>query len=72
LWVYVCEDHKDKTHGTTDTNSAFGRPKGYHNLAKMSSIAYTRGFIMCLELIGKSFNIRKISLYCLEILEKFK
>jgi DNA polymerase-3 subunit alpha len=29
----------------------------------MSSIAYTQGFIMCPELIGKSFsNIRKISL----------
>jgi DNA polymerase-3 subunit alpha len=35
----------------------------------MSSIAYTQVFIMCPELIGKSFsNIRKISLYCLEIL----
>jgi DNA polymerase-3 subunit alpha len=27
--------------------------KGYHNLAKMSSIAYTQGFIMCPELTEK-------------------
>jgi DNA polymerase-3 subunit alpha len=59
---YVCEDHKDKTQGQRIPNSALAKTKkGYHNLAKMSSIAYTQGFIMCPELIGKSFsNTRKI------------
>jgi DNA polymerase-3 subunit alpha len=68
---YVCEDHKDKTRKDNGYQIVLlaRLKKSYHNLAKMSSIAYTQGFIMCPELIGKSFNnIRKISLYCLEIL----
>jgi DNA polymerase-3 subunit alpha len=50
---YVCEDHKDKTRKDNGYQIVLWRRlKGYHNLAKMSSIAYTQGFIMCPELIG--------------------
>jgi DNA polymerase-3 subunit alpha len=54
---YVCEDHKDKTRKDNGYQIVLAKTKkGYHNLAKMSSIAYTQGFIMCPELIGKSFS----------------
>lgn len=43
---YVCDDHKDKTHRNDGYQILFlaKNKKGYHNLAKMSSIAYTEGF----------------------------
>jgi DNA polymerase-3 subunit alpha len=52
LWVFVCEDHKDKTRKDNGYQIVLlaKTKKGYHNLAKMS-IAYTQGFIMCPELI---------------------
>lgn len=42
----VCEDHKDKTKKDNGYQIVFlaKNKKGYHNLAKMSSIAYTDGF----------------------------
>ncbi|HET8854834.1 MAG TPA: DNA polymerase III subunit alpha [Salinimicrobium sp.] len=43
---FVCEDHKDKTrkdHGYQIVFLAKNK-RGYHNLAKMSSVAYTEGF----------------------------
>jgi DNA polymerase-3 subunit alpha len=48
---FVCEDHKDKTKDNGYQIVLLAKTKkGYHNLAKMSSIAYTQGFIMCPEL----------------------
>ena len=43
---YVCEDHKDKTRRDDGYQIVFlaKNKKGYHNLAKMSSIAYVDGF----------------------------
>ncbi len=43
---FVCEDHKDKTRKDNGYQIVFlaKTKKGYHNLAKMSSIAYTDGF----------------------------
>ncbi len=43
---YVCEDHKDKSHRDDGYQIVFlaKNKKGYHNLAKMSSIAHTDGF----------------------------
>ena len=43
---YVCEDHKDKTRKDNGYQVVFlaKNKKGYHNLAKLSSIAYTDGF----------------------------
>ena len=43
---YVCEDHKDKTRRDDGCQVVFlaKNKKGYHNLAKMSSIAYVEGF----------------------------
>lgn len=43
---YVCEDHKDKTRKDNGYQVVFlaKNKNGYHNLAKMSSIAYTEGF----------------------------
>ncbi len=43
---YVCENHKDKTRKDNGYQIVFlaKNKKGYHNLAKMSSIAYTEGF----------------------------
>ena len=43
---FVCEDHKDKTRKDNGFQIVFlaKTKKGYHNLAKMSSIAYTEGF----------------------------
>ncbi|MDI1257037.1 MAG: DNA polymerase III subunit alpha [Flavobacterium sp.] len=43
---FVCEDHKDKTRKDNGYQIVFlaKNKKGYHNLAKMSSIAYTEGF----------------------------
>ena len=43
---FVCEDHKDKTRKDNGYQIVFlaKTKKGYHNLAKMSSIAYTEGF----------------------------
>ena len=43
---YVCEDHKDKSRKDNGYQVVFlaKNKKGYHNLAKMSSIAYTEGF----------------------------
>jgi DNA polymerase III subunit alpha len=43
---FVCEDHKDKTKKDNGYQVVFlaKNKKGYHNLAKMSSIAYTEGF----------------------------
>ena len=43
---YVCEDHLDKTRKDNGYQIVFlaKTKKGYHNLAKMSSIAYTQGF----------------------------
>jgi DNA polymerase-3 subunit alpha len=43
---YVCEDHKDKTRKDNGYQIVLlaKTKKGYHNLAKMSSIAYTQGF----------------------------
>jgi DNA polymerase-3 subunit alpha len=51
------EDHKDKTRKDNGYQIVLlaKTKKGYHNF-KMSSIAYTQGFIMCPELIGKSFS----------------
>jgi DNA polymerase III subunit alpha len=42
----ICEDHKDKTKKDNGYQVVFlaKNKKGYHNLAKMSSIAYTDGF----------------------------
>lgn len=42
---YVCEDHKDKSRKDNGYQIVFlaKTKKGYHNLAKMSSIAYTEG-----------------------------
>ena len=43
---FVCEDHKDKSRKDNGYQVVFlaKTKKGYHNLAKMSSIAYTQGF----------------------------
>ncbi|CAM3335734.1 DNA-directed DNA polymerase [Flavobacterium longum] len=43
---YVCEDHKDRTRKDNGYQIVMlaKTKKGYHNLAKMSSIAYTEGF----------------------------
>ena len=43
---YVCEDHKDKARRDDGYQIVFlaKNKKGYHNLAKMSSIAYVDGF----------------------------
>jgi DNA polymerase-3 subunit alpha len=43
---YVCENHKDKTRKDNGYQVVFlaKNKNGYHNLAKMSSIAYTDGF----------------------------
>lgn len=43
---YVCEDRKDKTRKDNGYQVVFlaKNKNGYHNLAKMSSIAYTEGF----------------------------
>nr|MBP6758853.1 DNA polymerase III subunit alpha [Flavobacterium sp.] len=43
---FVCEDHKNKSHKDNGYQIVFlaKNKKGYHNLAKMSSIAYTEGF----------------------------
>nr|WP_294936282.1 DNA polymerase III subunit alpha [uncultured Flavobacterium sp.] len=43
---FVCEDHKDRTKKDNGYQVVFlaKNKKGYHNLAKMSSIAYTEGF----------------------------
>jgi DNA polymerase-3 subunit alpha len=43
---YVCEDHKDKTRRDDGYQIVFlaKNKNGYHNLAKMSSIAYVEGF----------------------------
>ncbi len=43
---FVCDDHKDKTRKDNGYQIVFlaKTKKGYHNLAKMSSIAYTDGF----------------------------
>ncbi|HLF50695.1 DNA polymerase III subunit alpha [Flavobacterium sp.] len=43
---FVCEDHKDKTRKDNGYQIVLlaKTKKGYHNLAKMSSIAYTQGF----------------------------
>ncbi|MNK14932.1 DNA polymerase III subunit alpha [compost metagenome] len=43
---FVCEDHKDKTRKDNGYQVVLlaKNKKGYHNLAKMSSIAYTAGF----------------------------
>lgn len=43
---YVCEDRKDKTRKDNGYQVVFlaKNKKGYHNLAKMASIAYTEGF----------------------------
>jgi len=43
---YVCDDHKDKTRRDGGYQVVFlaKNKKGYHNLAKMSSIAYVEGF----------------------------
>ena len=43
---FVCEDHKDKTRKDNGYQIVFlaKTKKGYHNLAKMSSVAYTEGF----------------------------
>lgn len=44
--IYVCEDRLDKTKKDNGYQIVFlaKNKKGYHNLAKMSSIAYTEGF----------------------------
>ena len=43
---YVCENHLNKTHKDNGYQIVFlaKNKKGYHNLAKMASIAYTGGF----------------------------
>ncbi|NMH28514.1 DNA polymerase III subunit alpha [Flavobacterium silvaticum] len=43
---YICEDHKDKTRKDNGYQVVFlaKNKAGYHNLAKLSSIAYTDGF----------------------------
>lgn len=43
---YVCEDHKDRTRKDNGYQIVLlaKNKNGYHNLAKMSSIAYTEGF----------------------------
>lgn len=43
---YVCENHKDKSRKDNGYQIVFlaKNKKGYHNLAKMSSLAYTQGF----------------------------
>jgi DNA polymerase III subunit alpha len=43
---YVCEDHKDKTRKDNGYQIVFlaKTKKGYHNLAKLSSLAHTDGF----------------------------
>ncbi|NNK72907.1 MAG: DNA polymerase III subunit alpha, partial [Flavobacteriaceae bacterium] len=43
---FVCEDHKDKTRKDYGYQVVFlaKNKNGYHNLAKMSSVAYTDGF----------------------------
>ncbi|WP_129717808.1 DNA polymerase III subunit alpha [Pedobacter sp. SYP-B3415] len=43
---YVCDNHLDKTRKDDGFQVVFlaKNKKGYHNLAKMSSVAYTKGF----------------------------
>src|SRR5690606_6561302 len=43
---YVCDDHTDKSRKDNGYQVVFlaKNKNGYHNLAKMSSIAYTKGF----------------------------
>lgn len=43
---YVCEDHNDKSRKDNGYQIVFlaKNKNGYHNLAKMASIAYTKGF----------------------------
>jgi DNA polymerase-3 subunit alpha len=58
----ICDNHKDKTKKDNGYQVVFlaKNKKGYHNLAKMSSIAYT-DFIMCRVSIGELLsNTRKI------------
>ena len=44
--LFVCDNHLDKTRKDNGYQIVFlaKNKKGYHNLAKMSSIAYTKGF----------------------------
>src|SRR5690606_25339169 len=44
--LFVCENHLDKSRKDNGYQVVFlaKNKKGYHNLAKMSSIAYTKGF----------------------------
>jgi DNA polymerase-3 subunit alpha len=45
---YVCEDHKDKTRKDNGYQIVLlAKTKKATIMAKMSSIAYTQGFIMC-------------------------
>ena len=49
---FVCEDHLNKTLKITLPGGIIAKNKnGYHNLAKLSSKAYTDGFYMFQELI---------------------
>src|SRR5690606_18321606 len=44
--LFVCDNHTDKSRKDNGYQIVFlaKNKKGYHNLAKMSSIAYTQGF----------------------------
>ena len=48
---FVCEDHTNKNVKDYGYQIVFlaKNKKGYHNLAKMSSIAYTDGFLLCTQ-----------------------
>ncbi len=65
----ICDDHKDKTKKDNGYQVVFWRKnkKGYHNLAKMSSIAYTEGFyyVPRIDRTSHSSNTKKTLLFCL-------
>ncbi|MFL2604039.1 MAG: DNA polymerase III subunit alpha [Flavobacteriaceae bacterium] len=64
---YVCEDHKDKTRRDDGFQIVFiaKNKKGYHNLAKMTSIAYVDGFYYVPRIDKKIVDLYKENLIVL-------
>ncbi|MGY3054085.1 DNA polymerase-3 subunit alpha [Pedobacter sp. UYEF25] len=58
---FVCDDHLDRSHKDDGYQMVFlaKNKKGYHNLAKMSSIAYTKGFYYVPRIDRKIVEIYK-------------
>ena len=64
---YVCDDHKDKTRRDDGFQIVFiaKNKKGYHNLAKMTSIAYVDGFYYVPRIDKKIVDLYKENLIVL-------